>query len=57
MEAGFDGGEYVCIHAPHQMIDKILKHPWIAGVSFTGSTKSGSMIAEKAGKYLKKNVM
>jgi len=39
------------------MIDQILKHPSVAGVSFTGSTKSGSMIAEKAGKYLKKNVM
>ena len=39
------------------MIDQILKNPAVAGVSFTGSTKAGSMIAEKAGKYLKKNVM
>jgi succinate-semialdehyde dehydrogenase/glutarate-semialdehyde dehydrogenase len=57
MEAGFNRGEYQCIHAPHEMIDKILQYPSVAGVSFTGSTKSGSDIASKAGKYLKKTVM
>ncbi len=39
------------------MIEKILRYPQVAGVSFTGSTKSGSEIASLAGKYLKKTVM
>jgi succinate-semialdehyde dehydrogenase/glutarate-semialdehyde dehydrogenase len=34
-----------------------MKNPSIIGVNFTGSSKSGSIIAEVAGKYLKKSVM
>mmetsp|Transcript_54992 Transcript_54992/g.46371 ORF Transcript_54992/g.46371 Transcript_54992/m.46371 type:complete len:183 (+) Transcript_54992:270-818(+) len=37
--------------------DIIISHPSIRGVSFTGSTKVGRIIAEKAGKNLKKCVM
>jgi acyl-CoA reductase-like NAD-dependent aldehyde dehydrogenase len=31
------------------MLDKILSHKSIAGVSFTGSTKAGAKISAKAG--------
>jgi succinate-semialdehyde dehydrogenase/glutarate-semialdehyde dehydrogenase len=56
-QAGFDGGEYQCIHASYDMLDKILAHKSVAGVSFTGSTAAGSKISAKAGQYLKKSVM
>lgn len=56
-KAGFDNGEYQCLHSSYDMLDKILAHKSIAGVSFTGSTKSGAKISSKAGEYLKKSVM
>ena len=56
-KAGFNHGEYQCIHASYDMLDKILEHKSIAGVSFTGSTNAGAKISAKAGKYLKKSVM
>lgn len=34
-----------------------MKNDRVIGVSFTGSTKAGSIIAETAGKHLKKSVM
>jgi succinate-semialdehyde dehydrogenase / glutarate-semialdehyde dehydrogenase len=38
-------------------MDQILNHEIIGGVSFTGSSRAGSLIASKAGQYLKKSVM
>lgn len=35
----------------------IISNPLIRGVSFTGSSAAGSIIAMTAGKYLKKSVM
>jgi acyl-CoA reductase-like NAD-dependent aldehyde dehydrogenase len=48
-KAGFDYGEYQCIHASYDLLDKILSHKSVAGVSFTGSTSAGSKISAKAG--------
>lgn len=56
-KAGFDHGEYQCIHASYDMLDKILEHKSVAGVSFTGSTSAGAKISAKAGQHLKKSVM
>jgi acyl-CoA reductase-like NAD-dependent aldehyde dehydrogenase len=39
------------------MLDKIIGHKSVAGVSFTGSTSAGAKISSKAGQYLKKSVM
>jgi succinate-semialdehyde dehydrogenase/glutarate-semialdehyde dehydrogenase len=41
----------------HQQLDHILAHDSVGGVSFTGSSRAGSFIAQKAGQYLKKSVM
>jgi len=38
-------------------LDFILSNPKIRGVSFTGSSVAGSVIASTAGKHLKKCVM
>ena len=57
IKAGFNSGQYQNVYTNYQQIDQILQHPTVQGVSFTGSSKGGSLIAEKAGKYLKKAVM
>ncbi len=57
VSAGFDSGEYQNVYTSHDQIDSIFKNESVCGVSFTGSSKAGSSIAEKAGKYLKKSVM
>ena len=56
-KAGFDSGEYQNVYTSHDHLDMILSSQQVMGVCFTGSSKSGSIIAEKAGKYLKKSVM
>ena len=56
-EAGFTSGEYQDVCTDHTQLDLILQHKAVSGVSFTGSSRSGAMIAAKAGQYLKKTVM
>ena len=38
-------------------MDQIFQHSNVQGVSFTGSSRTGAIICEKAGKYLKRAVM
>lgn len=57
IKAGLNNGEYQNVYTSHDQIDQIFQHNTVQGVSFTGSSKGGSVIAEKAGKYLKKAVM
>lgn len=57
VKAGLNNGEYQNVYTNYDQIDQIFQHPTVQGVSFTGSSKGGSLIAEKAGKYLKKAVM
>lgn len=56
-QAGFDKGEFQTIYSSPQQTELILSHKRIQGVSFTGSTRSGRIIASIAGKYGKKAVM
>lgn len=57
IKAGLNQGEYQNVYTNYTQIDQIFQHPTVQGVSFTGSSIGGSLIAEKAGKYLKKAVM
>ena len=57
IEAGFNNGEYQNVYTDHNQIDQILQHSSVQGVSFTGSSRTGALICEKAGKYLKRAVM
>lgn len=57
IEAGFNNGEYQNVYTNHEQIDMVLQHPNVQGLSFTGSSRAGSMLAAKAGQYLKKCVM
>src|SRR6201981_3307542 len=57
-EAGFPKGVLnVITNAPADaadVVDELIAHPKTRRVNFTGSTKVGRIIAEKAGKYLKR---
>lgn len=57
VEAGFNSGEYQNVYSSPDQLDYILSQKSVAGVSFTGSSRAGSMIASCAGKHLKKSVM
>lgn len=50
-------GVYSNIFIQHNLSDKVLAHPKVNGVSFTGSTRAGKEIAKVAGQYLKKCVL
>ena len=60
-EAGFPKGVInVITNAPADaadVVDELIAHPKTRRVSFTGSTKVGKIIAEKAGKHLKRAVL
>lgn len=56
-KAGFNNGEYQNVFTSYDQLDQIFQHPNVQGVCFTGSSRGGALIAEKAGKYLKKSVL
>jgi acyl-CoA reductase-like NAD-dependent aldehyde dehydrogenase len=60
-EAGFPPGVVnVVTHAPGQaepIVDEFMENPKVRRISFTGSTKTGRLLAQKAAKYLKRMVL
>ena len=60
-EAGFPPGVLnVITHAKEdapEVGDELIVHPAVRRISFTGSTEIGRIVAEKAGKHLKRAVM
>ena len=54
-EAGWDNFEYQNIFSSQDKTEHIISQ--VDGVSFTGSSNAGRVIASLAGKHLKKNVM
>ena len=57
VEAGYDSGEYQNVLSHHDDLEHILSKKSVAGVSFTGSSKSGAIIGQAAGKYIKRSVL
>lgn len=55
--AGFPKGVFTTVLADHKQVAEILESDYIQGVSLTGSTWAGAIIAEIAGKNLKKVVL
>ncbi|CAD8169758.1 unnamed protein product [Paramecium octaurelia] len=55
--AGFNQYIFQNAFTTAQQLDQVMAHPYIQGVSFTGSTAAGSIIGANAGKYLKRSVL
>jgi succinate-semialdehyde dehydrogenase/glutarate-semialdehyde dehydrogenase len=56
-EAGFPDGAFVNVFATHDQISTIIADPRVQGVSLTGSERAGAIVAEQAGRHLKKVVL
>ncbi|MFQ6227038.1 NAD-dependent succinate-semialdehyde dehydrogenase [Nocardia sp. NPDC002869] len=56
-DAGYPVGAYTNVYATYQQIDRIIADPRVHGVSVTGSERVGALVAEAAGRNLKKVVL
>lgn len=56
-DAGFPEGAYVNVFATHDQIAMMIADDRVQGISLTGSERAGAIVAEQAGKYLKKCVL
>lgn len=57
LDAGFPKGAYVNVFATHDQIADIIADDRLQGVSLTGSERAGAIVAENAGRALKKCVL
>ena len=56
-EAGFKSHSVSHIIVEVDMVESIIQHDLVKGVTLTGSTKAGSIVAGQAGKAIKKTVL
>lgn len=56
-DAGFPKGAYVNVFASHDQISTLIADDRVQGVSLTGSERAGAIVAEQAGRHLKKCVL
>ena len=56
-EAGLPKNLFTVMVIDHDQSDRLIAHKLVRGVTMTGSAKSGSIVAAKAGEHLKKSVM
>ncbi|MFM6974667.1 MAG: aldehyde dehydrogenase family protein [Agromyces sp.] len=56
-DAGFPDGSYVNVFANHRQLSALIADDRVQGVSLTGSEHAGAVIAEQAGRHLKKCVL
>ncbi|WP_262901454.1 NAD-dependent succinate-semialdehyde dehydrogenase [Candidatus Sulfidibacterium hydrothermale] len=57
LEAGFPENAFTNLIIPVELSEKVIAHPYVEGVTLTGSQRAGSIVAAQAGKYLKKSVL
>jgi succinate-semialdehyde dehydrogenase/glutarate-semialdehyde dehydrogenase len=56
-DAGLPTGCYTNVFATHSQISMIIEDPRVQGISLTGSEAAGAIVAEQAGRNLKKVVL
>lgn len=56
-EAGFPEHVFSNLVIPVSLSEQVIAHPYIEGVTLTGSLRAGATVAAQAGKHLKKSVM
>jgi succinate-semialdehyde dehydrogenase/glutarate-semialdehyde dehydrogenase len=56
-DAGVPDGVYVNVFATHEQVATMIADPRLRGVSLTGSERAGTVVAETAGRNLKKVVL
>jgi len=57
LEAGIPSGVFQSLIIDTSLVEQVISSPIIQGVSFTGSNRTGSLVAALAGKYTKKSVL
>ena len=57
IEAGFPENAFTNLIIPVELSEEVIAHPFVEGVTLTGSQRAGSIVAAQAGKYLKKSVL
>lgn len=57
LDAGFPEGAYVNVFATHDQVADIIADDRVQGISLTGSERAGAIVAEQAGRALKKCVL
>ena len=56
-EAGFPEHLFTHLIIPIELSEQVIAHPFVEGVTLTGSQRAGRAVAAQAGKYLKKSVL
>lgn len=56
-EAGIPENAYINVFASHDQISTLIADPRVRGISLTGSERAGAIVAEQAGRALKKCVL
>lgn len=57
LKAGFPEGAFQSLYIDIDLVEKVIAHPFVKGVTLTGSNLAGASVASLAGKYLKKSVL
>ncbi|WP_185877299.1 aldehyde dehydrogenase family protein [Blattabacterium cuenoti] len=57
IESGFPKGVFQVLKVKNNMIEYIISNDIVQGVTFTGSTNTGSIIGSISGKYIKKSIL
>jgi succinate-semialdehyde dehydrogenase/glutarate-semialdehyde dehydrogenase len=57
LDAGFPQGAYTNLYATYDQVERVIADPRVVGVSVTGSERVGALVAETAGRHLKKVVL
>jgi len=56
-ESGWPSGVFKVLLIHRSQVESVIAHPFVKTISFTGSTKTGRLIASLSGKWLKKSIL